>query len=317
MIDLASRIKPKYLSWSFFPEGLTRFNLDPTGARLQPKEIYPGVYALVSSKPGVNHTGFVIGDKGVLVIDAHISVEMAKQIQEAIRSMTSKPILFLVNSNHHGDHTFGNCAFPKETLIIQHRLSAELSPYHEEEKAFMFSSINNNPNIYVGMELRLPDLIYDDYLKIDLGGIEVEIHHFGSANTPGDTVTYIPRARIAFTGNMTGGGMVIALWTDVFTYLDSLSRFAQTLVVDTLIPSHSPQTTGDVLGRTLYYLADTGNEVMKAINQGWSLRETEERLTIKDHFLPPPEKRGAFNYALNHQYNVRKTYSVFGSERTH
>lgn len=313
MIDQASRIKPKFLSWSDFPEGFTRFNLDPTGVRLQPKELSPGVYALVSPKPGVNHTGFVIGNKGVLVIDAHISVAMARQIQEAIRSVTSKPLLFLVNSNHHGDHTFGNCAFPKETLIIQHRGSAELLPYHEEEKAFFLSSVNNNQKIFDGMELRLPDLIYDDYLKIDLGGIDVEIHHFGAANTPGDTVTYIPGARIAFTGNMTGGGMVVALWTDVFTYLDSLARFARTLLVDTLIPSHSSPTTGEVLGRTLHYLADTGNEVMKAINAGWSLRETEERLILKDHFLPPPERRGPFDYALNHKYNVIKTYRVLMS----
>ena len=62
------------LTWKDFPKGFTPFFLDPTGADLEIKEISKGVYALLSSIPNVDNTGFVVGENGVLVIDSHITV---------------------------------------------------------------------------------------------------------------------------------------------------------------------------------------------------------------------------------------------------
>ena len=132
--------KIKLLEWGDFPEGFSTWKLNPTGAHLETTELSPGVYALISSIPGVDNAGFVVGERGVLVIDAHISVPMAEQILERVREVTDKPILYLVNSNYHGDHTFGNCAFPEETLIVQHQRTAEIVPYFDEERAQWLSS---------------------------------------------------------------------------------------------------------------------------------------------------------------------------------
>ena len=110
------------LTWKDFPKGFTPFFLDPTGADLEIKEISKGVYALLSSIPNVDNTGFVVGENGVLVIDSHINIAMAKLIQKRIREVTDKPLLYLVNSNYHGDHTFGNCAFGIEVQIVQHKI---------------------------------------------------------------------------------------------------------------------------------------------------------------------------------------------------
>jgi cyclase len=96
----------------FFPPPL-----NPTGARLETKELAPGIYGLLSNKPPVDNSGFVVGEHGVLVIDAHINGAMAGLIQTAVRQVTNKPILYVVNTNYHGDHTFGNSAFPQETLF--------------------------------------------------------------------------------------------------------------------------------------------------------------------------------------------------------
>jgi cyclase len=73
----------------------------------------PGIYGLLSSKPPVDNSGFVVGKHGVLAIDAHINGAMAGLIQTAVRQVTKKPILYVVNTNYHGDHTFGNSAFPQ------------------------------------------------------------------------------------------------------------------------------------------------------------------------------------------------------------
>ncbi|MEE9276103.1 MAG: MBL fold metallo-hydrolase [bacterium] len=302
--------KRKWLAWEDFPEGFTPFALNPTGALLEPKELSPGVYALLSSLPNVDNVGFVVGEKGVLVIDAHISLGMARQIQAVVREVTEKPILFLVNSNYHGDHTFGNCAFPAETCIVQHRRTAELVPYMDEEKEFLFPTVDNDPAIFEGVELRLPDVVFDDYLRIDLGGRVVELHHFGAANTPGDTITYVPEAKAAWTGNMTGGSLVIALESDAPTYLRSIARFAQALEIETLIPAHNPLSTGALLGGYLQYLSAVTNAVRGALSAGWTLAEAMERVTLdmEAPYAPAADHPRLAFFGDLHRYNVQITY---------
>ena len=125
-------------------------------------------------------------------------------------------------------------------MIIQHRRTADLIPYHEEERRFMLPCVGNDPKILEGVELRRPDVVFDDYLRIDLGGKVVELHYFGPANTPGDTITYVPEAKVAWTGNMTGGNLIVPLESDAPTYMNTIARFAQTLEVETLIPPTTP-----------------------------------------------------------------------------
>ena len=175
---------------SALAEGFPPPPLHPEGVVLETRELAPGVYALVSNKPPTDNSGFVVGEEGVLVIDAHISGDMARQIQARVHEVTDKPILYLVNTNYHGDHTFGNYAFPEDTRIVAHRLTA---------------ASMSDATIFRETRLRLPDITFDHTMKIDLGGRVVELYHFGSGNTPGDTVVYVPEAKVAWTGNLVLG----------------------------------------------------------------------------------------------------------------
>jgi cyclase len=300
--------KPKMLSWADFPPDFVVWKLNPTGCTLSTKELAPGVYALLSSIPGVDNAGFVVGEKNVLVIDAHISIPMARQIQERVREVTDKPIRYLVNSNYHGDHTFGNCAFPAETSIIQQRETAARTPFMREEFEFMLPAVKNDPAIFEGVTLRLPDIVFDDYLRIDLGGQIAELHWFGPANTPGDTVIYVPGARAAWTGNMTGGSFGLALESDAPTFLGTLTRFIQTIEVKTLIPGHGPILEPSILWQYTLYFSQLTIDVKKALSAGWTLEETLERTPMGEAFrLPPSDARAIFMQG-RHSYNVRRTY---------
>lgn len=298
------------LKWADFPEGFTPFFLNPTGVNLETKELGPGVYALLSSIPNVDNTGFVVGEREVLVIDAHINVAMAHQIQERVREVTDKPIRYLVNSNYHGDHTFGNCAFPDETIIVQHRRTAARVEYFQDEMSFMLPCVGNDAAIFEGVVLRRPDIVFDDFLRLDLGGIEVELHYFGPANTPGDTVTYVPSARAAWTGNMTGGNLVVTLESDAPTYMDAIARFARTLEVDTLIPAHNPPSSGALLGGYLQYLSQVTNAVRGAVRRGLSLDEAMKNfpLDMTQPYAPPADHPRIDFFRHLHAYNVQKTY---------
>jgi cyclase len=297
-------------TWADFPPDFPYFFLDPTGCVLSIREIGKNTYALVSNIMNVDNAGFVVGEKGVLVVDAHISVPMAKQILQRVREVTDKPILYLVNSNYHADHTFGNCAFPAETLVVQHRETAARTPFHQEARDFLFRCTGNNPRIWDDVTLRLPDIVFEDHMTIDLGGgMVVELHWFGPANTPGDTITYVPHARAAWTGNMTGGGTFgLAIETDAPTFMGTLSRFIRALDVETLIPAHSPLSGPETLWSGIHYYAQVTGAVNQALGAGWSLEETLERSPLGEAFLLAPDDTRVKLQQARHRYNVRRTY---------
>jgi len=304
------------LEWADFPDDFAKFELDPTGCELSVEELGPGVYALMSSLYNVDNAGFVVGEEAVLVIDAHISVPMGEQILARVREVTDKPIRYLVNGNYHGDHTFGNAAFPADTLVIQQRETALRTPYIEEEKAFLLPCVGGDPATFAGVAYRAPNIVFDDRLTIELGGQTVELYWFGPANTPGDTITYVPATRTAWTGNMTVGAFGLALESDAPTYLATLARFAQTLAPETLVSGHAPLAEASVIGRYMMYFGDLTHAVKKAIADGLSLEEAEARITLPAAFAPPPTHPRPDIVASRHRYNVRRTYlSLTGRTR--
>ena len=102
------------------PEWFIPPPLDPSGVKLETVELYDGVFALMSNTPFADNSGFVVGDDAVLVIDAHFTGNMGKQIIDAVKKVTDLPIKYLVNLNAFGDHVFGNYVFPESTEIIAH-----------------------------------------------------------------------------------------------------------------------------------------------------------------------------------------------------
>jgi cyclase len=289
--------------------------LNPAGARLEVKRLAPGVYALVSDRPPVDNSGFVVGHEGVLVVDAHINATMARVIQRAVRQVTDKPILYLVNTNYHGDHTFGNSAFPPATTILAHRETAEYMRDFEWEKALLMSCVGFDRSVYGSAELRLPDAIFDRYLQLDLGGIVVELHHFGSGNTPGDTIVYVPQAQVAWTGNLFSGGISLPLLLDCIAsdYLDTLGNLAAALNVETFVPGHGALATPAALGRPLSYLRDLVQTVRGALHRGDAPEHTLEALPLDERYLPPDDPAFAVRRAFLlgvHRWNVWHTYQA-------
>ncbi len=294
------------------PEGFIPPPLHPAGAQLETKQLAPGVYALLSNKPPVDNSGFVVGERGVLVIDAHINGAMARQIQVAVRRVTNKPILYLVNTNYHGDHTFGNYAFPAETRIVAHRETAERMRDFQHEKKFLLATVNNDPTVYADVRLRLPDVVFDDYLRLDLGGRVVELYHFGPGNTPGDTVVYVPEARVAWTGNLVVGEGTIPFLIEgrAGEYLQTISRFARTLEVDTIIPGHAAPTTGAIFDRYLSYLSGLIRSVRSATRAGQSLQQTLDNNPLGPQYALPEPLMSQVGPLINgfHLWNVQVTY---------
>lgn len=246
-------------------------NLDPTQVTFRPRAFVPGVYALVASPTPLDNSGLIVGEKAALVIDAGMNGATARKIQETVRNLTDVPLRYLVNTNYHGDHFFGNYAFPDAVEIIAHCLTADSMADLEYEKRVRSRNLYGHESAIADVtSWRKPDRVFDDKLEIDLGGRVVQLWHFGPGNTPGDTIVYAPEQKIAWTGNFVGNERLLPMLLEVgpLAYIEPLARCKATLEIRTIVPGHGPLGKSVALDRTIQYLWALLQDVKKAKDFG-------------------------------------------------
>jgi len=165
------------------------------------KQVGPGVYAAIDGpehKAGSN-AGFVIGDDGVLVIDAFFNIDAARALVREIHRLTPKPIRFVVNTHYHADHTGGDQALRDAgAIIIAHR---NVRGWVRTNNINLFGD-RITPELKAKIEaLPLPDLVTDKDLTVWLGSRKVVVRTV-LGHTGGDLTVLVPDAKALFTGDM-------------------------------------------------------------------------------------------------------------------
>jgi cyclase len=252
-----------------------------------------GVYALLANEMPKDNNGVVIGDRAALVIDAGINGAVARQIQQIVRSMTDKPIRYLVNTTYHGDHTFGNAAFgPEVTILSSHANKLSMSDLPREKERRSGNLRGNLAALDDVEEWRKPDVTFrSERLEVDLGGIVVDLWYFGPGNAPGDTIVHVPSARVAWTGNylMAPGVPPMLLEGGTQPYIASLERFRDTLDVETIVPGHGPMGKArPAVENFIGYMREVHEYVRKAVADGLDVDAAVEGFPMSSRLHPPP-----------------------------
>lgn len=184
-----------------------------------------GIYLIRSVGSG-NITAFT-SDDGVLLVDSKLTNEFDKAV-ELLRTVTDKPIRYLVNTHFHLDHTGGNTGFAG--------LGAQI-----------VATANTRMRLSQTQQTGLPVVTFDDHMDIYFGGRTLRLYHYGRGHTDGDLIIYIPEEKIVMTGDLyagwgpsirlidyNGGGSLVA-WPETLDKVMALD-------FDTVIPGHSGVT---------------------------------------------------------------------------
>lgn len=243
--------------------------MDPSEAfAFAPTSLGSGVVALMANPPLCDNGGLVFGDHASLVVDAGITPAVAHCIQRIVREQTSSPVRYLVNTTYRSDHAFGNAAFPQDVHVVSSRANA--------------ASMSDG---------RRPDITFDRSMQLDLGGIRVELWHFGPGNGRGDTIVYVPSTRTAWTGSFLGHRGIAPMLLDggPIPYAESLRRMRRTLDVETVVPGQGPPDEGGpAIDWLIRYMERLEEEVEAGCRFGLSL---EQLLATRRLPTPPGLRR--------------------------
>jgi cyclase len=184
-------------------------------------------------------------------VDACSTQRRTRAYLERIASVTPAPVTTLINTHHHGDHTYGNCEFGPVTIIGHERCRAEV----------ISGGIRGNIGIWEPVdwgELRLapPAVTFTDRLRVWSDDMPLDLSYVGQpAHTTNDSLVWLPDSQVLFCGDLLfNGGTPFLLMGSVTGAVDVLSAVLAPIPARTIVPGHGEPCGPDLIYTTLAYL---------------------------------------------------------------
>jgi glyoxylase-like metal-dependent hydrolase (beta-lactamase superfamily II) len=176
------------------------------------------------------NTTVLVTDEGVVLVDDKFEIDYANVVAK-LRTITSQPVKYVVNTHHHADHSGSNAKF-------------------QAMGAQAVSSEKARERMIAGKQSGVTDITFDQRIRLRLGGKRVDLYHLGRGHTDGDIVAHFPQHHVLAAGDLftvgndtpelidyAGGGSAKE-WTG------TLDRILQ-LDFQTAIPGHGVVATKD------------------------------------------------------------------------
>jgi glyoxylase-like metal-dependent hydrolase (beta-lactamase superfamily II) len=260
------------------------------------------------SGEGGNVALYVTGE-GVVLVDDMFDRNHA-DILAQVRSVTSQPLRYVINTHQHDDHAGGDFKMLALAEVIAHRnVRANLAnikqPYYEDTP---------------GTPIGLPRVTFSDQLSLHLGGKQVRAYYFGRGHTSGDAIIHFPEVKAIHTGDLflalrSGGrgrapvrprppGVPIYVdYAQGGSFLDWSRTLDAVLALDfdTVIPGHGPVSTKADLQKFKTDLEAMRARMASLVKQGTSrtefLKTIEEDYGWRSTGCPPsPPTGGCLQY---------------------
>ena len=242
------------------------------------QKVADGVYAFIgetgartAANEGLNaNIGLVISPEGAVLIDSGATWQGARQIHDAVKRVTDRPVKWVINTGGQDHRWLGNGYFVAQGAeVIAHADGrADMVNRGGEQLAGLKQVLGARAD---GTTPVLPTRwIEGTDVRLVLGGVAIELQHRGGAHTPGDTLVWLPQQRVLFSGDVVYVDRMLGVlpfsrtkaWLDTFAQIERLSP-------ERIVPGHGRVTNlAQAQAQTRDYLLALREHMRKAVDEG-------------------------------------------------
>ena len=286
-----------------------------------------------------SNAAVIVNDADVMLIDPGISAAAATTFLADVKTLTNKPVKYVVDTHYHYDHAFGNQVFGPDVTIIGHDTTHRRlnGPGSLKERTYLTNSTAAIANRFTLLKRQISEakdpkeraiyerqlVIHQQYadeqpkikptppnatlsrdMTLHRGSREIQIRFFGRAHTDGDIVVFLPRERIVATGDMITSALSYTGDAFVEEWPKTLEGVLS-LDFDTVLPGHGTVFKGkDHIRNLQAYWRDFYQQAEAFRKQGVSPEEAAKKIDLTKH-------AGAIPAAKNPGVDVRGVDRIY------
>ena len=252
--------------------------MDWDNVEIKTTELAPGVYALegVGGRMGVS-----VGADGIFLIDDDFG-QLNDKIDAALAQLSDNPVVFVLNTHWHGDHTGGNEEFAKDGvwLMAHHNVRTRVST--EQYRSVFDRTDPAKP------EIAWPDMTFDSEMRLHINDHEIYVFHAENAHTDGDAIVHFENRNVIHCGDV--------FWNGNYPYIDvdsggnarGMLRAANRILLLTdgstkVVPGHGPIGNREDLRAFRDMLQTAISRIEALVAQGLTLQQINDQKPMADY----------------------------------
>ncbi|HEY0991820.1 MAG TPA: MBL fold metallo-hydrolase [Kofleriaceae bacterium] len=259
--------------------GLAQEKMDFDKIQIKATKVAGQIYVIedVTKEFSGGNIGVSAGPDGIVLVDDKFA-PLAPKIEAALKTISDKPVRFVINTHYHGDHTSGNSAFGAKSTIIAHE---------NTRKRMAAGRGTEEPP---APAVALPIITFEHRVSVHLNGEDIRAIHFPNGHTDTDVVIFFTKSNVVHMGDdffngiypfidSDGGGSAKGLIANIEKLLGEIPADAK------IIPGHGKVATAKELREFLAMLKET----TAIIEAGIKANKTADQLK-KDKVLARYER---------------------------
>jgi glyoxylase-like metal-dependent hydrolase (beta-lactamase superfamily II) len=258
----------------------------------------------------VPNVGIVVGERATLIVDTGLGERNGSIVLAEARKLGANTMFYLTATHFHPEHDLGATAFPADAEMVRWRAQQTEAEEQGAQMIERFSGISPAvAELLAGARLRPVDNLFDDEVRIDLGGVHVRVKGVGPNHTRGDTVMFVEEDRVLFTGDV-----VMAYFPSASAQAGSVDKWIanmnefEALAPAVVVPAHGRLGGVELVRNYRDYMTAVRDETRAAKRQGQSAEQAQQAiapaLLARFPTLAPPtgQPTGRINAAIQMAY---------------
>jgi glyoxylase-like metal-dependent hydrolase (beta-lactamase superfamily II) len=244
-------------------------------------ELSPHVFVILDDEVSfVPNVGIVAGDRATLIVDTGLGERNGAIVLAEARRVSANTEFYLTATHYHPEHDLGATAFPANAKMLRWRLQQQDVDELGSDTNRRFAGFSPAlAELLEGARFRPADILFEDAIRLDLGGVHVRVWGVGPTHTRGDTVFFVEEDRVLIAGDV-----VMPVFPAVNAQSSSIAKWIadlnelEALRPAKVVPAHGRMGGVELIRRCREYLTAVQSRVAAAKRSGATVEQVTAML---------------------------------------